>query len=243
MTTINQSIQSQFGNVAENYRHSEVHAQGADLQRMVELVQQGRYNHAIDLGCGAGHVADMIAYDLTPQMLEQVELQARERGLSNLITRQGDASSLPFEDSTFDVVLSRYSAHHWQRPQTAVHEVVRVLKTGGVFILSDIVAPDAPLQDTFLQTIEYLRDTSHVRDYRIVEWTTWFQAAGLTVIVDREWMLPIEFDQWVQRIATPQSHITLLRKLFLEAATEIRETFALSETHFQISGALIVGTK
>jgi SAM-dependent methyltransferase len=185
----------------------------------------------------------MIAYDLTPQMLEQVMLQANERGITNLTTREGDAASLPFEDASFDVVLSRYSAHHWQRPQAAVHEIVRVLKPNGVFILSDIVAPENPLLDTFLQTIEYLRDNSHVRDYRIAEWSAWFEEAGLQPHIDSEWVLPLEFTPWVKRMATPESHVSIIRKLFAEASAEIQAAFAPTDTHFQIWGALIVGRK
>src|SRR5690606_27034909 len=149
MTDIKQSVQNQFGRVAENYRTSAVHAAGEDLQRIVQLVAAQPAQRALDAGCGAGHTAaaiaphvgTVIALDFTPTMLEQVEQLAAERGLTNLTTRHGDVENLPFADASFDLVVSRYSAHHWPHPAVAVSEIARVLQPGGRFILSDITAP------------------------------------------------------------------------------------------------------
>ncbi|MFP3499002.1 ribonuclease E/G, partial [Pseudomonas sp. SIMBA_059] len=46
----------------------------------------------------------------------------------------------------------------------ALREVRRVLKPGGVAAFIDVMSPGSPLLDTYLQTVEVLRDTSHVRD-------------------------------------------------------------------------------
>ncbi|WP_435889727.1 class I SAM-dependent methyltransferase [Escherichia coli] len=45
--------------------------------------------------------------------------------------RQGYAESLPFADNAFDIVISRYSAHHWHDVGAALREVNRILKPGG----------------------------------------------------------------------------------------------------------------
>jgi ubiquinone/menaquinone biosynthesis C-methylase UbiE len=41
----------------------------------------------------------------------------------------------------FDVVISRYSAHHWHDVGQALREVKRVLKPGGIFIIMDVMSP------------------------------------------------------------------------------------------------------
>ncbi|MGO0765593.1 class I SAM-dependent methyltransferase, partial [Citrobacter freundii] len=90
------------------------------------------------------HVKQVMAYDLSSQMLEVVAKAAKDRGLDNIATRQGYAESLPFEDNVFDVVISRYSTHHWHDVGRALREVNRVLKPGGVLIVMDVMSPGHP---------------------------------------------------------------------------------------------------
>ncbi|HLV34308.1 MAG TPA: methyltransferase domain-containing protein [Spirillospora sp.] len=250
MADIKQSVQSQFGKVAENYRLSTVHAAGEDLQRIVQLIAEHPAQHALDAGCGAGHTAaaiapyaeKVVAFDLTPLMLEQVEALAAERGLTNLTTKLGDIENLPFEDNSFDLVTSRYSAHHWPHPQTALNEIARVLQPGGRFIFSDIVAPDDPAHDTFLQAIELLRDPSHVRDHSIRQWQAIFAEAGFECEVVFTWLLPLNFDSWVARMATPPLNVEMLKVLYDGASSEIRAAMQIQPDYtFSIPGALFVG--
>jgi SAM-dependent methyltransferase len=168
----------QFGTRAAAYLSSAVHAQGADLESLSALVEDDRRAQVLDLGCGAGHVSfavaprakSVVAYDLSADMLDVVARAAKDRGLSNITTRQGVAEHLPFPDASFDRVLSRYSAHHWRDIEAGLREAARVLKPGAVAGFVDTVSPGAPLLDTYLQGIELLRDLSHVRDYSRAEW-------------------------------------------------------------------------
>jgi ubiquinone/menaquinone biosynthesis C-methylase UbiE len=248
MNDVKTSVQRQFGDVAANYRTSTVHASGEDLTRMVEAARLSGTERVLDAGCGAGHSAlafapvagEVVAYDLTPSMLEQVERLAAERNINNVVTRQGDVESLPFEDASFDVVVSRYSAHHWPHPVVALKEFFRVLKPGGQFILSDIVAAPEPTLDTFLQTIELLRDPSHVRDHSVVQWLEMFAEAGFEAEVIFTWDLPLDFDAWVARIATPALNVTMIKTLFDGAPREVREGMDVQSNYrFSIPGALL----
>jgi SAM-dependent methyltransferase len=252
MMDVKTSVQRQFSDVAANYRTSAVHAAGEDLTRMVQAARLNGTERVLDAGCGAGHTAlafapgaaEVVAYDLTPTMLEQVENLAAERGVHNVTTRLGDVENLPFEDASFDLVVSRYSAHHWPHPVIALQEFQRVLKPGGQFILSDIVASDAPALDTFLQTIELLRDPSHVRDHRIGEWLGMMDEAGFEGEVIFTWELPLNFDSWVARMATPALNIQMLKTLFDGAPHEVREAMDIQPDYtFTIPGALFLARK
>jgi len=252
MTDIKQAVHDQFSKTAANYRTSAVHAAGEDLTAIARLVAQDDAPVVLDAGCGAGHTAinvaphsaEVIALDLSAQMLAQVERLAHERGLTNLGTRQGDVENLPFENATFDIVTSRYSAHHWPNPAQALREIARVLKSGGRFILSDIVAAEQPTYDTFLQALELLRDPSHVRDHRISEWQAMYEAAGFQVDVVMTWALPLNFDDWVVRMATPDLNIAMLKRLYEAASDDVRRAFAIqSDYGFSIPGALFEGRR
>lgn len=230
-------VDRQFGAQAGAYLTSAVHASGRDLQRLAERLSAFPDAHVLDLGCGGGHasyvaagkVAQVTAYDLSARMLAVVEQAAKERGLKNIGTSQGYAEVLPFADASFEVVITRYSAHHWHDVGQALREVRRVLKPGGIFIVMDVMSPGHPLRDIWLQTVEALRDTSHVRDYSSGEWLAMINEAGLvsdSLITDR---LPLEFSSWVARMRTPQAMCDAIRLYQDSASQEVKDYFELQE--------------
>ncbi|EJX7439802.1 class I SAM-dependent methyltransferase, partial [Escherichia coli] len=171
-------VEKQFSSQACEYLTSTVHASGRDLQRLAVRLADYPGASVLDMGCGAGHasfvaaqnVSTVVAYDLSAHMLDVVAQAAEVRQLKNITTRQGYAESLPFADNAFDIVISRYSAHHWHDVGAALREVNRILKPGGRMIVMDVMSPGHPVRDIWLQTVEALRDTSHVRNYASGEW-------------------------------------------------------------------------
>jgi ubiquinone/menaquinone biosynthesis C-methylase UbiE len=252
MTNLKNAVEKQFSQTAENYRKSAVHARGADLAKLVEVANLTGSEKVLDVGCGAGHTTaalapyaqQVVALDLSQAMLAQVNSLAAERGLINIETRQGDAEHLPFDDSTFDLVVSRYSAHHWPNPQAVLRAIWRVLKPNGCFILSDTIASENPLLDTFLQTLEVLRDGTHVRDYRFSEWQQWLGEVGFESEVVFTFDIFLDFADWVARMATPELNIQMLRALYRSAPSEVREYLKIQPNDdFTIYGGIIRSVK
>jgi len=235
MVSHDAQVNQQFGPTAAAYLSSPVHAQGEDLQRARELFEGSPTARVLDLGCGAGHlsfaiapqVQSVTAYDLSPQMLAVVAHAAEERGLKNLSTRQGVAESLPFADASFDAACTRFSAHHWSDVPRALAEVRRVLAPGGRLLVIDMCAPESPLLDTHLQTVELLRDVSHVRDFKPSEWRRMLLGAGFDVRAERQWKLRMEFDSWTARMRTPADRKEVIRGLLLGAPAEVRSYYAV----------------
>jgi ubiquinone/menaquinone biosynthesis C-methylase UbiE len=229
---------SQFGSNASNYLTSAVHATGADLERLVAAVPAGSRVRALDLGCGAGHVtyalarggaARIVAYDPSADMLAVVAGEAAKRGHDEVETAVGAAESLPFEDNSFELVVTRYSAHHWASVPRALKECSRVLTTGGRLIVIDVVAPENPLFDTALQVVEFLRDASHVRDFRISEWREMLLNAGFAQPSVSSWKIQIDFQAWIARIGTPPARVAALRTVLPALPSEARDYFSVSD--------------
>lgn len=228
-------VESQFSAQAAAYVTSTVHAGGENLLDMVERLRDRPAAHVLDLGCGAGHVsfhlaphvAQVVAYDLSPAMLALVASEAAKRGLSNLVTRQGPVECLPFESATFDAVVSRYSAHHWSDLAAALGEARRVLRPDGCAVFVDVVAPSALLLDTHMQTMELLRDPSHLRNYRPEEWRQAMRAAGFQPGPAAMRRLRLDFAAWVGRMATPPLLVAAIRALQGRMPAEVLRHFAV----------------
>ena len=77
--------------------------------------------------------ADITCLDYSPDMMERAKRQAEKRGLKNVSFMQGDVGKLPFEDESFDLVLSLNGFHAFPDKEAAYSEIFRVLKPGGIF--------------------------------------------------------------------------------------------------------------
>ena len=203
---------------------------------MSEIARLQRPARALDLGCGAGHVAfalaragipDITAYDLSSRMLDVVAREAASKAY-RIHTRQGPAEQLPFDTGSFEFIVTRFSAHHWSCVAAALKETTRVLARSGKLIVIDAIAPEAPLLDTVMQALELMRDISHVRNYRLTEWQGMLRDNGLSVTHTHTWKLPLEFASWVRRIGTPDSRVQALRAVMTDLPAEARDYFAIA---------------
>ena len=238
----------QFGVRAEAYVASAVHAGGADLARIAALAATTRPAHALDLGCGGGHVAyalaahagTVTACDLLPEMLVAVAAEAERRGLANLTTQPAAAEALPFADATFDFLACRFTAHHWRDVPAGLAEARRVLRPGAPAVFADVVAPAFAAADTHLQAVELLRDTSHARDYRAAEWHAMLATAGFTITAQHPARLRMDFADWTARMGTPPLHAQAIRALQAAASAEVAAHFAIEpDGSFTIDTLLI----
>lgn len=231
------TVRQQFDPQAASYLHSAVHAAGPDLAYLAEVLLPtlAPGSAALDAGCGAGHLAFTLAaaglavtaLDPSPAMLEAVRQGAAERAIDTLATCAGAVEALPFADASFDLVATRYSAHHWRDLAAGLAALRRVLRPGGHLLLIDTLGVDDALVDTHLQSIELLRDRSHVRNRNPAEWQALLALAGFDQPAFSSWPLRLAFGPWVERMRTPPQRVAMIRALQDEAPDEVAAALAL----------------
>jgi len=107
-----------------------------------EIGRQRRGARVLDVPSGGGVAlrglrpdqgVDYVAADISQRMLDRTERVAREHEVADQVTtRLADVEELPFEDQSFDLVVSFTGLHCFPDPARAVVELARVLKLGGV---------------------------------------------------------------------------------------------------------------
>ena len=129
------SIASDFDAIMNHY----------DLQRRLEVIFDELLRgknlagcRLLDAGCGTGYFsrrslasgADVVSVDIGVNLLKE----ARKKGVKKPVA--SDVTRLAFADDTFDVVISSECIEHTPSPETAVAELTRVLRPGGIFVVT-----------------------------------------------------------------------------------------------------------
>jgi ubiquinone/menaquinone biosynthesis C-methylase UbiE len=201
-----EEVLQQFGDNAEAYVTSTVHAKGASLKRLIELVKPQADWEVLDVATGAGHtaltfapfVALVTATDITPEMLAQAENLAAQKNISNIVFETADAGSLPYPESTFDLVTCRIAPHHFPDIGEFVREAARVLKPGGILAVVDNIVPEGPAGD-YVNAFEKFRDPSHSRCWSLEAWLETFRQAGFRITHQETLAKRLDFQFWAQR--------------------------------------------
>ncbi len=184
---------------AELYRTSAIHSAGDDLDLVVEWCEPSTGVTVLDVATGGGHVArrlreagaSVVTADPAPGMGADTTAPAED---------------LPFADSSFDAVACRIAAHHFADVQAAVHEMARVARR-------TVVVCDNTFVSEVSEEADRLRDPTHVRNYGVAEWHSFFEQAGLEVADERFLQRPVEIEPWLDRAGTPTADRDRVKEL------------------------------
>ncbi len=138
----------------ENYTHQQGYVEDADLGLGCGLPTEyagiKERDAVLDLGCGAGNdcfvarslvgeSGKVTGLDFTDEMLEKARMNNQKMGYSNVGFIKGDIEDIPLPDNSYDIVISNCVLNLVPDKQKAFLEILRILKKGGHFCVSDIV--------------------------------------------------------------------------------------------------------
>lgn len=136
----------------------------------------------LDIGCGTGTLLRAVAKSFPDAMLNGIDpspemlAAAREKLGYRTELRVGIAESLPFDDDSFDVVVSSSSLHYWRHPETALAEIVRILKPNGRIVITDWCGDYLPCRvcDMYLRLV----NRAHYRTFGTKKFARLLESAG-----------------------------------------------------------------
>jgi ubiquinone/menaquinone biosynthesis C-methylase UbiE len=118
-------------------------------ERLRSVLRPAQGERLLEIGVGTGYysceLAEWVAsagtlelFDLQQEFLDHVMRAAGERGLSNLVPTQGDATQLPYEDASVDGVILTAVLGEIPDTAAALREVRRVLKPSGRLVVGEL---------------------------------------------------------------------------------------------------------
>jgi len=226
----NELIVDQFTRQATPFSTAKTIADEGALRLLVELSAAGPQDTMLDVACGGGLVVCAFAHavghatgiDVTPAMLERARKLAEEKALSNVSWDQGDVTSLPYPDSAFTIVASRFTFHHFLDPLAVLKEMVRVCAPGGRVLVCDVVTSEDGRKAAEFNRMEILRDPSHVRAMPKSELLELFGAAGLPEPRAKVYELRDELENLLRRSFPNPGDDIRIREIFRGSAADDR---------------------
>jgi SAM-dependent methyltransferase len=191
---------------AQAYRESPTHREGPDLDLVVEWCEPAEGVKALDVATGGGHVARRLREDGA----QVVTLDPSPGMRADVL---GSAEHLPFDDGSFDVVVTRIAPHHFADVRAAVAEMARV--SNRLVVIEDTLFSSERQEEA-----EKLRDPTHVRNYSEDEWAEFLTEAGLEVEQAECFEKIHALEAWLARTGCEGAEAVRVRELLADRMTE-----------------------
>lgn len=182
---VTDALRKRFGETAQLVAEQQDRRAAETRERLRRLLTLTGEERALDVGTGAGALAialaplvrEAVGVDIVPELLAE----GRKRAPANVELVEGDATALPFEQGSFDLVCTARTLHHVARPELVLAEMNRVLRPGATMLVVDQLAPIDPLAAIELNRFERARDPSTTRILADVDLRGLFDANNLVL--------------------------------------------------------------
>ena len=227
--SIHNTVRDQFSQHADYYAQSISHAEGNTINALLDFADPKGTEQTLDIATGTGFtafalapkVAYIVATDLTPEMVEKAAELAQEQAIKNIAFSVAAAEALPFDDASLDLVTCRLAPHHFQDVRAFLSEVHRVLRTDGLFCMTDSVSPESEKLRAWQNRVERLRDNSHVYGYPPSQWDAMITDAGFSLEKTAHVRnAQMSFLWWVRPEKNPPEVVQEIRDAFAQLSPE-----------------------
>ncbi len=204
-------MQQEFARQSKQMASAPAFHAEAGIVRFVKAIGQAKADHILDLACGPGIVAEAVApqvrtvtgIDATPEMVRLAKERFKKAHLHNGRFKRASAERLPFGSGQFQQVITRGSFHHFTDVPAVLAQIRRVLRPEGRLIVADIVSSEDADESALHNSLEKLRDPTHVRMYSAANLLDILQFGGFQVVHHESWRQARAFPEWAAIVADP----------------------------------------
>jgi len=221
-----------FSEAAFNYYISSDHIKGDDLDLIRKNFKNNEFECLLDVATGAGHCAAAVPAKRRCTLDPSIPMLKTAKEKFTLNTPVcAVAEAMPFADNTFDIVTCRIAMHHFKSPDLFFREAKRVLRPLGWMILIDNIVD---VEDSYLNVIEYIRDSTHVRSYRLDEILDFagndFRLIDYTCLFKKH-----DFPEWAGRLGGEAETLERIENAFKDLPDDIQKELEVEKTYGRIS--------
>lgn len=189
------SSEEGYNLAADFYDEKEKYLNSFEQGKLLPLIGDIKDIKILDIGAGTGRLSVLLANrgaKVTAMDLSAKMLSALKKKNQRIQTIVGDAENLPFDNNFFEMAVAAFLIVHLKDPTKFFDEVYRVLKDGGVFVLTNINQKDSPIVKT--DTGEIKIESYYHRPEKIIE-----ILKSLAFKIEKEIFVK-EKDVWINQI-------------------------------------------
>jgi DNA gyrase subunit B len=214
----------QFGERSKNWHESCTWLKDAGLlQAHAEMCEVSPSARMLDVCCGSGIVGhsfgDRVAHktglDITPEMRNMAKLRLNE-------IREGSVYEIPFDQNSFDLVVTREVIHILSDARKALSEVFRVLSPSGQIIFGQTV-PYSAIDAAWSFRIFKKKQPLFCNNFMVEDIQELLSAIGFQDVKMKEYFLWEGIDLWIDTHETSALHRQEIRDLYYNAPEDIKE--------------------
>lgn len=196
------AIREEYKKQVPNWATEEI---SADLLWVINNLDLQTDFAVLDVAAGTGllgraiapYVGRVVASDITEDMLAVGREESGRDGIYNIDFEQGVAEDLSYATDSFDLVVTRFSVHHFLYPEAVISEMRRVCRSGGRVVVVDMTSPeDEELAERY-NGLEHLRDHTHTRALSARELNDLVREVGLEVIGSYSRRVEMNTNRWL----------------------------------------------
>ena len=176
-----------FDHILDSKKYADIIKDDEHLSLLLSLVEDSGHDSILDIGTGNGYLAFPLAekfptasvcgIDIAETIIRKNNESVKERGISNLIFKSFDGLKYPFDDESFDLIVTRYAFHHFPNIENAICQMNKLLVKGGRVLISDPLKneeDDGGIIDSLMQ----VKQDGHIRFYSLNELDELFMSNG-----------------------------------------------------------------
>lgn len=176
-----------FEKILDNKKYAGIIRDDKHLIALLDMVKGRDYHKILDVGTGTGYLAFPLAEEYPGAMVYGIDIAenivaknnelVKEKDMSNIVFQAFDGMKYPFEEETFDLIVTRFAFHHFPDVKDAIQQLQKILVKGGKILISDPMRNELD-ENAIIDDFMKVKKDGHIKFYSQRELDELFESNG-----------------------------------------------------------------